>query len=138
MLFLPGCGICLLKNAKRPRAKGYTVPVVSEPRFFRQFFSINRYLSFAGELDAPADLLHPNGAAVLDHDPKFPVIQRTDHFDELLLRFGQLHILIVLHDFPSSKQKAAAVPNTAAAVFLRNTKAFLAHRAGAKKYDPVP
>jgi len=59
------------------------------------------YLLFTGELDAAADFLHPNGAAVLDHDPNFTVIQRTDHFDQLLLRLGKYHILIWLHVIPS-------------------------------------
>ena len=97
------------------------------------------YLFFTGELDAAADFLHPNGAAVLDYDTNFAIVHPTDHFDQLLFRLGKYHILIWLHDaIPSSKTKKLRRYYTAAAVFLRNTLSPFAHRTGAKEIVTIP
>jgi hypothetical protein len=120
------------KKAKKPERYGYTVPTPFELRFFRQFLKLLIYLLLVGKLDTSTDLFHPDGLVVLDHYPDFAIVQRSDHFNQLLLRFGQHHILFRLHFLPPNK-KAAAVTNTAAAVFLRDITNPFAHRAGAKK-----
>ena len=90
------------------------------------------YLLLDGKLNASANLFYPDRTVVFARNPYLTVIQSADHFDQLHLRFGQHQIFFGLHILPPNK-KAAAVHNTAAAVFLRDIVNPFAHRAGAKK-----
>ena len=59
--------------------------------------SFDYILFISRQLNALADLFHPNGLAVLDHDPHLTEVQRSDHLYQLLFGFGQNNIGIGLH-----------------------------------------
>ena len=87
--------------------------------------SFDYILFISRQLNALADLFHANRLAVLDHDPHLTEVQRPDHLDQLFFGFGQNNIRFILHKFHLQNEKTAAVPSTAAAVFLQSNKTSL-------------